>query len=86
MRENDYVQALAVHGVNAVPMELRETLALALEEVLGRAPVLPHEALDALLTSLDRALPTPPGKASVIHHLLGLQMVEVCTTTEKSLQ
>jgi hypothetical protein len=33
--------------------------------------------VDALLTALDRALPTPPGKASVVQQLLGLQIEEV---------
>lgn len=72
-------QALAQRGVNAVAVELREALALALEEVLGQSLVLPHEALEALLTCLDRALPTPPGKASIVQHLLGLHVTEVCS-------
>lgn len=68
---------LTQQGTNAAPLELREALAHAVEEAVGCTKMPPAELLESLLTCLDRALPTPPGRNSVIQELLGLHAHQV---------
>ncbi len=66
-------QVLAQQGTNAAPLEVREALARAVEDAVGGAALQPTDLLQVLLACLDRALPTPPGQASIFQQLLGLQ-------------
>ncbi len=68
---------LAQQGTNAAPLEVREALARAVEDAVGSASLQPPDLLQVLLACLDRALPTPPGQASVFQQLLGLQTLQV---------
>lgn len=64
---------LAQQGTNAAPLEVREALARAVEDAVGGMALQPADLLQVLLACLDRALPTPPGQASIFQQLLGLQ-------------
>ncbi len=70
-------QVLAQQGTNAAPLEVREALARAVEDAVGTTSLQPPDLLQVLLACLDRALPTPPGQASVFQQLLGLQTLQV---------